>query len=46
MRLMEDPNSGSGNLSFFFFFCFYVQFMDSRITDCARVLLENLAFVD
>lgn len=44
MRLMEDPNSGSGNLSFFFFF--YVQFMDSRITDCARVLLENLAFVD
>lgn len=24
----------------------FMQFMDSRITDCARVLLENLAFVD
>lgn len=40
MGLMEDPNSGSAKLSFF-----YIQFMDSRINDCARLLLENLAFV-
>lgn len=27
------------------FFLVFMQFMDSRINDCARVLLENLGFV-